>query len=141
MSGELLRLFGTAVAETAAAGTAAAGAGDAAAAAAEGAVSGPSAIIYYAVQLAPMILIFVVFYVILIRPQRKKDKEAKAMLANLKVGDNICTIGGIHAKITGIKDDTLYIEVGRQKAELVIARWAVRNVEELSVTNDSENLI
>ena len=69
------------------------------------------------------------------------DKEAKAMLANLKVGDNICTIGGIHAKITGIKDDTLYIEVGRQKAELVIARWAVRNVEELSVTNDSENLI
>ncbi|MBO5535416.1 MAG: preprotein translocase subunit YajC [Clostridia bacterium] len=143
MSGELLRLFGTAVAETAAAGTAAAGAaaGDAAAAAEGAAVSGPSAFIYYAVQLAPMILIFVVFYFILIRPQRKKDKEAKAMLANLKVGDNICTIGGIHAKITGIKDDTLYIEVGRQKAELVIARWAVRNVEELSVTNDSENLI
>ncbi|MBQ8092283.1 MAG: preprotein translocase subunit YajC [Clostridia bacterium] len=97
--------------------------------------------IYYLVQLAPMILIFVVFYFILIRPQRKKDKEAKEMLNNLKVGDNICTIGGIHAKITGIREDTLHIEVGRQKTELVIARWAVRNVEELSVTNDSQQLI
>ena len=46
-------------------------------------------IIYYAVQFVPMILIFVVFYFLLIRPQRKKDKEAKTMLDNLKVGDRI----------------------------------------------------
>ena len=72
-------------------------------------------IIYYAVQFVPMILIFVVFYFLLIRPQRKKDKEAKTMLDNLKVGD--------------------------QKTQMMIARWAVRNVEQLSVTNDSEQLI
>lgn len=131
MNFDLLNRIGTAVAETA----------EVAGEAAAEEMSGANMAIYYIVQLAPMILIFVVFYFILIRPQRKKDKEAKQMLANLKVGDNICTIGGIHAKVTGIKDDTLFIEVGRQKTELVIARWAVRNVEELSVTNDSEQLI
>ena len=68
-------------------------------------------IIYYAVQFVPMILIFVVFYFLLIRPQRKKDKEAKTMLDNLKVGDRICTIGGIYATIVRIKDDVLTVEV------------------------------
>ena len=81
-------------------------------------------IIYYAVQFVPMILIFVVFYFLLIRPQRKKDKEAKTMLDNLKVGDRICTIGGIYATIVRIKDDVLTVEVGDQKTQMMIARWA-----------------
>ena len=70
-------------------------------------MSAGATFIAYAVQLLPMILIFVVFYFVLIRPQRKKDKEAKAMLDNLKVGDRICTIGGIYATIVRIKDDVL----------------------------------
>ena len=98
-------------------------------------------IIYYAVQFLPMILIFVIFYFMLIRPQRKKDKEAKAMLESLKVGDRICTIGGIYGTIVRIKDDVLTIEVGEQKNQLVVARWSIRNVEELSVSNDAETLI
>ena len=98
-------------------------------------------IIYYAVQFLPMILIFVVFYFMLIRPQRKKDKEAKQMLDNLKVGDRICTIGGIYGTIVRIKDQVLTIEVGEQKTQMMIARWAVRNVEQLTVTTDAENLI
>ena len=98
-------------------------------------------IIYYAVQFLPMILIFVVFYFLLIRPQRKKDKEAKLMLDNLKVGDRICTIGGIYGTIVRIKDQVLTIEVGEPKTQMMIARWAVRNVEQLSVTNDAETLI
>ena len=98
-------------------------------------------IIYYAVQFLPMILIFVIFYFRLIRPQRKKDKEAKQMLENLKVGDRICTIGGIYGTIVRIKDQVLTIEVGEQKTQMMIARWAVRNVEQLSVTNDAETLI
>ena len=98
-------------------------------------------IIYYAVQFLPMILIFVIFYFMLIRPQRKKDKEAKQMLENLKVGDRICTIGGIYGTIVRIKDQVLTIEVGEQKTQMMIARWAVRNVEQLSVTNDSETII
>ena len=98
-------------------------------------------IIYTLVQILPMILIFVVFYFMLIRPQRKKDKEAKAMLESLKVGDRICTIGGIYGTIVRIKDQVLTIEVGEAKTQMMIARWAVRNVEQLSVTNDAETLI
>ena len=104
-------------------------------------MSAGATFIAYALQLLPLILVFVVFYFVLIRPQRKKDKEAKAMLDNLKVGDRICTIGGIYGTIVRIKDDVLTIEVGEQKTQMVIARWAVRNVEQLSVTNDSEQLI
>lgn len=111
------------------------------AAAATETMSTGATIIYYAVQFVPMILIFVVFYFLLIRPQRKKDKEAKAMLDNLKVGDRICTIGGIYGTIVRIKDDVLTIEVGEPEDQMVFARWAVRNVEQLSVTNDSEQLI
>ena len=116
--------------------TAAAAAGDPTAEMSTGAM-----IIYYAVQFLPMILIFVIFYFMLIRPQRKKDKEAKQMLENLKVGDRICTIGGIYGTIVRIKDQVLTIEVGEQKTQMMIARWAVRNVEQLTVTNDSETLI
>ena len=97
------------------------------------------------IQLLPMILIFVVFYFMLIRPQRKKYKEAKAMLDALKVGDHITTIGGINATIVNIKDQTLTVEVGApgeaQKSKMTIERWAVRNVNQLTIENDAETLI
>ena len=114
---------------------------DASAGAAAEEISGGAQFVVLLVQLLPMILIFVVFYFMLIRPQRKKDKEAKAMLDGLKVGDRICTIGGIYGTIVRIKDQVLTIEVGEAKTQMMIARWAVRNVEQLSVTNDSETLI
>ena len=98
-------------------------------------------IIYTLVQLLPMILIFVVFYFMLIRPQRKKDKEAQRMLKNLKVGDRICTIGGFYGTIVRIKDDVLTIEVGDAKTQMMIARWAVKNIDTLSIENDAETLI
>ena len=104
-------------------------------------VSTGAGILYMLIQMAPMILIIVVMYFILIRPQRKKDKEAKAMLAALKKVDRICTIGGIYGTITNIKDDVLTVEVGEAKTVMVFARWAVRNVEEISITNDSEMLV
>ena len=115
-----------------------------AAAAVEGAteeVSTGAGILYMLIQMLPMILIIVVMYFILIRPQRKKDKEAQAMLAALKKGGRICTIGGIYGTITNIKDDVLTVEVGEAKTVMVFARWAVRNVEEISITNDSEMLV
>lgn len=118
---------------------------DAAAPVADGAAAGEvstgASMIYLLVQMLPMVLIIVVFYFILIRPQRKKDKQAKAMLAALKRGDRICTIGGIYGTITNIKDDVLTVEVGETKTVMVFARWAIRNVEEVSITNDSEMLV
>lgn len=88
----------------------------------------------------PLILMFVVFYFLLIRPQKKKDKKVKDMLAALKTGDRVCTIGGIYGTITGIKDDTIELSVGRDNVKLVFARWAIRNVEEIAIENDSEVL-
>ena len=91
-------------------------------------------------MIIPMALMFVVFYFLLIRPQRKKDKKVKDMLANLKVGDRICTIGGVYGTITAIKDDSIELSVGKDNVKLIFARWAIRNVEAVSVENDSEAL-
>ena len=91
-------------------------------------------------MLVPLVLMFVVFYFLLIRPQKKKDKKAKEMLAALKTGDRVCTIGGIYGTITNIKDDTIELSVGRDNVKLVFARWAIRNVEEVAIENDSEDL-
>ena len=88
-----------------------------------------------------MVAMVVGMYFLMIRPQNKKDKAIKEMLNNLKVSDRICTIGGIYGTIVRIKDDVLTIEVGEQKNQLVVARWSIRNVEELSVSNDAETLI
>ena len=122
-------LFGIATAYAENAG----GAGDSAAAA----QSSPLALV---VSLAPMLLIFVVFWFMLIRPQRKKDKQVKEMLNNLKAGDRICTIGGICGTITGIKDDTITLSVGRDNLTMVVARWAIRSVEEVTIENDAQEL-
>ena len=91
-------------------------------------------------MILPMALMFVVFYFLLIRPQRKKDKKVKDMLSALKVGDRICTIGGIYGSITAMKDDTVELSVGKDNVKLIFARWAIRSVEEVSVENDSEVL-
>ncbi len=88
----------------------------------------------------PLVLIFVVFYFFLIRPQRKKDKQVKEMLNNLKAGDRVCTIGGIYGTIVGIKDDTVTLSVGREDTNMVIARWGIRSVEEVTIENDAEAL-
>lgn len=111
--------------------------GDAAAADATMATGGVGAIIG---SLFPLILMFVIFYFMLIRPQRKKDKKVKEMLAALKPGDRICTIGGIYGTITSIKDDTIELSVSNENTKLVVARWAIRNVEEVTIENDSEVL-
>lgn len=89
---------------------------------------------------APLILIFVIFWFMMIRPQRKKDKQVKEMLNNLKAGDRICTIGGIYGTITGIQDDTIRLAVGKNNTEMVVARWAIRSVEEIQIENDAQEL-
>lgn len=107
---------------------------------AEGELSGAATVVSIIGTFLPMILIFVVFYFFLIRPQRKKDKKVKEMLDNLKVSDRICTIGGIYGTIVAIKDDTVTLSVGKDNVNLVFARWAIRSVEEISIENDSEAL-
>ena len=118
--------------------------GGADAGAVEGAVEGvegASAAASLISMLLSLVFMVAIFYFLLIRPQRKKDKAVKDMLAALKVGDRICTIGGIYGTIVRIKDDVLTVEVGEAKTQMVFARWAVKNIDTLSITNDSETLI
>lgn len=100
-------------------------------------IGGAGALIGMLMPIAAMVL---VFYFFIIRPERKKSKKVKEMLDSLKVGDRVCTIGGLYGTIIGIKDETIELSVGRDDSKMVVARWAIRSVEELTVENDSELL-
>ncbi len=137
----LNKLFGMAVAfaeETATAvadGTAEAAAETATTEAATG-----SSILAILIQLSPLLLIFIVFYFMIIRPDKKRRKKEQDMLASLKKGDRVCTIGGIYATIDNIKDDTITLSVGKGDQTMVVARWAIRSVEDVKIENESESL-
>ena len=73
----------------------------------------------------PLVLILVVFYFMLIRPQNKKTKQEAAMRSNLQIGDEVVTYGGIIGIIVSIKDDTLVIETGNERSKIRILRKAV----------------
>ena len=59
----------------------------------------------------PLILMFVVLYFIMIRPQMKRQKEMKAMLEALAAGDEVITVGGILGKVTAVKDQYITVEI------------------------------
>lgn len=77
----------------------------------------------------PIVLLFVVFYFFLIRPQKKRDKAEKEMRDSIQIGDEISTIGGFIGKVVSIKDDTLVIESSADRTKLKLYRWAVRGKE------------
>jgi preprotein translocase subunit YajC len=62
-------------------------------------------------QLMPVILIFIVFYFLLIRPQKKMQNEHKSMVASLKKNDEVVTSGGIHGTIMNVKEGTVTLKV------------------------------
>jgi preprotein translocase subunit YajC len=78
--------------------------------------------------LLPMILIFGVFYILLIRPQQKKQRQLQAAIADLKAGDKIVTTGGIIATITAVRE-TSFLVRSADKSILEIARSAVAAID------------
>ena len=82
----------------------------------------------FLIQFGPLVLIFLVFYFMVIRPQNKKQNEIKDMRANLKVGDRVHTIGGIIGKIIVIKEDFVVIETSGDKNKMEIMKWGVSSV-------------
>jgi preprotein translocase subunit YajC len=75
----------------------------------------------------PLILMFVIFYFLLIRPQQKKAKDHREMITNLKKGDRIVTSGGLYGRITGMDEATLTVEIS-DKVRVKIARGNVTSV-------------
>lgn len=72
-----------------------------------------------------MIIIIAAFWLILIRPQRKKEKADAEMRKNVHVGDTIVTAGGIVGFIVKVEEDTVVIETGGDRDKLRIRRWAI----------------
>lgn len=77
----------------------------------------------------PMVLMFGLIYFLMIRPQKKREKETKNMLEELKVGDNVTSIGGICGKVIRMREDIITVEVGSSKLEMVFEKWAIKTVD------------
>ena len=78
-----------------------------AAGAAAPAASGPN----FLIQMAPLLLVFIVFYVLLIRPQQKRAKEHRAIIEGVKKGDLVVTAGGVVGKVTKVEDLEIEVEI------------------------------
>ena len=72
-----------------------------------------------------MIVMLVVMYFLMIRPENKRKKEAQQMRANLQVGDVITTIGGIVGTICAVKENTIVIETSADRVRVEFTKWAV----------------
>ncbi len=72
-----------------------------------------------------LVLMFGLMYFLMIRPERKRKKEAEQMRKELKVGDKLTTIGGIVGEVCHIKDDDVVIEVGADRVRIELKKWAV----------------
>ena len=103
-------------------------------------MTGAQMVISTVLSMSPILIMVLVMYFLMIRPERKRRKKEKAMLDALKRGDRICTIGGIYGTIMDIKDDTITLSVGRDNLSMVIARWAVRSVEDVTIENETQSL-
>lgn len=75
-------------------------------------------------SLLPILAMFAIFYFLLIRPQSKKQKDHKAMLDNLKEGDNVLTNGGMYGTIAKIKDDVITLQIA-ENVKIKISRGYV----------------
>lgn len=89
-------------------------------------------------QILPLVALFAIFYFVLIRPQRKRDKAEKEMRNSIQVGDEISTIGGFIGKIVTMKDDVIVIESSADRTKLKMYRWAVRGKEAAPVDKIEE---
>ena len=70
-------------------------------------------------------LLFVVMYFLMIRPQRKRQKEEQEMRQSLEIGDEIITIGGIVGRVVTIREEDIVIETGADRTKIKFKRWAV----------------
>ena len=85
------------------------------------------------VSMIPFVLIIAVMYFMIIRPQKKKDKQMQDMRSNIEIGDTVTTIGGIVGIVTSMKEDTIVVETGTGSSKIRFKRYAVAEVTKLNV--------
>ena len=79
-----------------------------------------------------MVVLFGAMYFLMIRPQKKKQKEEQSMRDSIQIGDEVTTIGGIMGRVVTVKDDSIVIESGADRLKMKFQRWAIQ-------TNDTAN--
>ena len=77
----------------------------------------------------PLILIFVIMYFFMIRPQKKQERKEAQMRDSLQVGDEVTTIGGIIGRVVSIKDETFTLETSRDRTKIRFLRSAIKSVD------------
>ena len=82
---------------------------------------------------------FAVFYFLLIRPNKKKQKAEEALRSSIALGDEITTIGGICGKVVSIKDEEITIESSIDRTLVQFKKWAVRDVKKLETDDEPED--
>lgn len=95
-----------------------------------GGAAGSTGMIVYLVAMVA------IFYFLLIRPQKKREKQTRMMLNDMRPGDEIITIGGIMGNVVSIKDDSVMIETGANRTKLKFEKSAIKTV--LTVHDDEE---
>ncbi len=75
-----------------------------------------------------IVIMVAVFYFLLIRPQKKQEKAKRRMLDDMRVGDDVITIGGVMGKIVSVKDESVMIETGADRTKLRFEKSAIKEV-------------
>jgi preprotein translocase subunit YajC len=95
-------------------------------------------------QLTSMVMMVVLFgamYFLMIRPQKKKDKEVKAMRESLSQGDEVITIGGIHGKVVKVNDEVITLEMAYGKQRINFSKWAIGSVAKKGKGSKADEVI
>ena len=102
-------------------------------------VSAGSAMGQLLLQLAPFIIALVLLYLIMLRPQQKREKQAQAMRENVRVGDEVCTAGGIVGIVLKVNDDSVVLETGGERNKIRIKKWAIHeNITQVEAKQQEE---
>lgn len=75
-------------------------------------------------SIAPLIILFVIFYFLLIRPQQKRAKEHKQMISAIQKGDQVITTGGIHGRVASVNEDSISVEIA-EGVKVKVSREAI----------------
>lgn len=99
----------------------------------------PSTTAALLMQMIPFVIALLLLYLILLRPQQKREKEAQAMRENVRVGDEVCTAGGIVGIVLKVEPETVVLETGAERNRIRIKKWAIHeNITQVEAQQQAE---
>ncbi len=91
------------------------------------------------IQVGPLVIALILLYLLLMRPQQKREKEAQVMRENVRVGDEICTAGGIVGIVIRVEEETVVMETGAERNKIRIKKWAIHeNITQMEEAKKAE---